>query len=213
MSRSLRLGIVTSLFALAGVAVASQAPKAPVLPQAPKAPASPEAPPAPREPAVAEGAKAVVETELGSFTILLLPAVAPNHVRNFVKTAKAGGYDGTTFHRLIAGGIIQGGDPLSKDPAQSARYGQGGLGLLKAEFSDRPFARGTVAAARRPSSPDSGGSQFFVCLREQPSLLGQYTIFGEVTEGMDVVDKISLEPVNGDKATKRIEMKVRIQEP
>ena len=156
---------------------------------------------------------AVVETALGSFTIRLLPAVAPNHVRTFVKTAKAGGYDGTTFHRLIAGGIIQGGDPYSKDPAQSARYGQGGLGLLKAEFSDRPFVRGTVAAARRPSSPDSGGNQFFVCLRDQPSLLGQFTVFGEVTEGIEVVDKISLEPVEGDKATKRVEMKVRIQEP
>jgi cyclophilin family peptidyl-prolyl cis-trans isomerase len=73
--------------------------------------------------------------------------------------------------------------------------------------------RGTVAAARRPSSPDSGGTQFFVTEREQPSLQGQYTIFGEVTEGMDVVDKISMEPVNGDRATKRVEMKVRIQEP
>ncbi len=160
-----------------------------------------------------EGTTAVVETELGSFTIRLLPAVAPNHVAFFVKTAKAGGYDGTTFHRLIAGGIIQGGDPLSKDPAQSARYGQGGLGLLKAEFSDRPFVRGTVAAVLLPRKPDSAGTQFFVCLREQPSLQGQYTIFGEVTEGMDVVDKISLESVDGDKATKRIAMKVRIQAP
>jgi peptidyl-prolyl cis-trans isomerase B (cyclophilin B) len=162
---------------------------------------------------VAEGTTAVVETEMGSFTIRLLPAVAPAHARLFVKTAKSGGYDGTTFHRLIAGGIIQGGDPISKDPAQAARYGTGGLGLLKAEFSDRPFVRGTVAAARRPSSVDSGGTQFFVCLQEQPSLKGQYTIFGEVTEGMDVVDRISAAPVEGDKAKDRIAMKVRIQEP
>jgi cyclophilin family peptidyl-prolyl cis-trans isomerase len=162
---------------------------------------------------VTEGTTAIVETELGSFTILLLPSVAPLHVQSFVKTAKSGGYDGTTFHRLIAGGIIQGGDPLSKDPAKAASYGTGGLGLLKAEFSDRPFVRGTVAAARRPSSPDSGGVQFFVVVREQPSLLGQYSIFGEVTEGMEVVEKISAEPVAGDRATKRIEMKVKIQTP
>jgi cyclophilin family peptidyl-prolyl cis-trans isomerase len=134
-------------------------------------------------------------------------------VQSFVKTAKSGGYDGTTFHRLIAGGIIQGGDPYSKDPAKTAAYGTGGLGLLKAEFSDRPFVRGTVAAARRPSSPDSGGVQFFVCIREQPSLQGQYTIFGEVTQGMEVVDVLSLEPVAGDRAQKRIEMKVKIQAP
>ncbi len=206
MSRTEVFGIGLALLGVASLAPGGQTPQKPAPPAAQKL--SP-----PREAPVREGTSAVVETEMGSFTIRLLPAVAPNHVRNFVKTAKAGGYDGTTFHRLIAGGIIQGGDPYSKDPAQSARYGQGGLGLLKAEFSDRPFTRGTVAAARRPSSPDSGGTQFFVCLRDQPSLLGQYTVFGEVTEGMEVVDKISLEPVEGDKAAKRIEMKVRIQEP
>jgi cyclophilin family peptidyl-prolyl cis-trans isomerase len=200
------LWTVVSLVALASVASAFQATR-------PAPPAKPRPPARVSYPPVAEGTTAVVETELGSFTILLLPSVAPQHVQSFVKTAKAGGYDGTTFHRLIAGGIIQGGDPLSKDPAQSARYGTGGLGLLKAEFSDRPFVRGVVAAARRPSSPDSGGVQFFVVVREQPSLLGQYTILGEVTEGMDVVDKISMEPVTGDRATNRIEMKVKIQTP
>jgi peptidyl-prolyl cis-trans isomerase B (cyclophilin B) len=210
MSRSYKLGITPTLLALGSLALAGQAPSKPAPPERPLYPRTASAP---WEAPALEGTTAVVETDLGSFTILLLPALAPNHVRSFVKTAKAGGYDGTTFHRLIAGGIIQGGDPLSKDPAQAARYGQGGLGLLKAEFSDRPFVRGTVAAARRPSSPDSGGTQFFVCVREQPSLQGQYTIFGEVTEGMDVVDKISMEPVTGDRATKRIEMKVRIQVP
>jgi len=162
---------------------------------------------------VAPGTEAVVETSKGSFTIRLLPEVAPKHAALFVKTAKAGGYDGTTFHRIIAGGIIQGGDPLSKDPAKASQYGSGGLGLLPAEFSDRTFARGTVAAARRPSSNDSGGRQFFVCLREQPSLAGQYTIFGEVVEGMEVVDQISLTPVDGDKARERVEVKVTIREP
>jgi peptidyl-prolyl cis-trans isomerase B (cyclophilin B) len=157
--------------------------------------------------------EAVVETDLGSFVIRLLPELAPAHVEHFVETAKRGGFDGTTFHRIIPGGIIQGGDPLTKDPANEARYGTGGLGLLKAEFSNRPFVRGTVAAARRPSSADSGGSQFFVCIREQPSLLGQYTIFGEVVSGMEVVDQISMTPVAEDKPLERVEMKVTVREP
>jgi cyclophilin family peptidyl-prolyl cis-trans isomerase len=163
--------------------------------------------------AVAPGTEAVVETPKGSFTIRLLPEIAPKHVALFVKTAKAGGYDGTTFHRVIAGGIIQGGDPLSKDKAKASQYGTGGLGLLPAEFSDRPFSRGTVAAARRPSSNDSGGKQFFVCLQPQPSLQGQYTIFGEVVSGMEVADQIGNTPVNGQTATERVEMKVTIREP
>jgi len=164
-------------------------------------------------PAVAPGTEAVIETPKGSFTIRLLPEVAPKHVALFVKTAKAGGYDGTTFHRVIMGGIIQGGDPLTKDPAKVSQYGTGGLGLLKAELSDRPFVRGTVAAVRRPSSMDSAGTQFFVCLAPQPALAGQYTIFGEVTTGMEIVDQISTTPVDGDKAKERVEMKVTVREP
>jgi cyclophilin family peptidyl-prolyl cis-trans isomerase len=204
MNRRHLLSTVVGFLTLSGAALAFQTTKpAPVARPRPPAKAS--------YPPVAEGTLAVVETELGSFTIRLLPSIAPQHAQSFVKTAKSGGYDGTTFHRLIAGGIIQGGDPLSKDPAKTASYGTGGLGLLKAEFSDRPFGRGAVAAARRPSSPDSGGVQFFVVVQDQPSLQGQYSTFGEVTEGMDVVDKISMEPVNGDRAAKRIEMKVKIQ--
>jgi cyclophilin family peptidyl-prolyl cis-trans isomerase len=168
---------------------------------------------APPAPGPSEPTEAVVETEQGSFVIRLLPDLAPNHVAHFVKTAGAGGYDGTTFHRIITRGIIQGGDPLSKDPKQTARYGTGGLGLLKAEFSDRPFTRGTVAAARKPSGQDTGGSQFFVVVTDQPSLKGQYTIFGEVVSGMDVVDKISDTPVDGDKPRSRVEMKVRLRQP
>jgi peptidyl-prolyl cis-trans isomerase B (cyclophilin B) len=164
-------------------------------------------------PPVAPGTEALVETPLGSFTIRLLPEIAPAHAAHFVEVAGKGGYDGTTFHRIIAGGIIQGGDPLSKDPARAAEYGSGGLGLLKAELSDRPFTRGTVAAVRRPSSLDSGGSQFFVCLRDQPALLGHYTVFGEVVSGMDVVDRISLTPAEGDRAKERVPMRVEIREP
>ena len=149
----------------------------------------------------------VVDTDAGSFVIRLRPDLAPAHVAHFLKTAKAGGYDHTTFHRIIAGGIIQGGDPLSKDPAKSNLYGTGGLGLLKAEISQGAFARGVVAAARKPSGLDTGGSQFFVVLREQPALKGKYTIFGEVVEGMDVADKISLTPVDGDRARARVEIR------
>ena len=168
---------------------------------------------APPAPPVAPGTEAVVETAKGSFTIRLLPEVAPKHAVLFVKTAKAGGYDGTTFHRVIVGGIIQGGDPLTKDPAKASQYGSGGLGLLKAEVSERPFVRGTVAAVRRPSSMDSAGTQFFVCLAPQPALAGQYTVFGEVTAGMEVVDQISTTPVDGDKAKERVEMTVTIRAP
>jgi peptidyl-prolyl cis-trans isomerase B (cyclophilin B) len=176
-----------------------------------KAAARPKA--APPAATVAPGTEAVVETPKGRFTIRLLPELAPKHAALFVKTAKAGGYDGTTFHRVIAGGIIQGGDPLSKDETKASQYGTGGLGLLPAEFSDRPFTRGTVAAARRPSSVDSGGKQFFVCLQDQPSLKGQYTIFGEVVAGMEVADQIGNTPVNGQTAAERVEMKVTISDP
>jgi cyclophilin family peptidyl-prolyl cis-trans isomerase len=194
------------------LAVALAAPLASAQAPAPRPAPKPGKPPASKEAPVAPGTEAIVETAKGSFTIRLLPEVAPKHAALFVKTAKAGGYDGTTFHRVIVGGIIQGGDPLSKDPAKASLYGTGGLGLLKAELSDRPFVRGTVAAARRPSSLDSGGQQFFVVMREQPSLKGQYTVFGEVVSGMEVVDQISTTPADGDKAKERVEMKVRVQE-
>ena len=189
----------TSVVAFAAVAVFA------VSAEGQDAPAPPSSSPSELE--------AVVQTPKGSFTIRLLPDVAPRHVKHFVETARAGDYDGTTFHRIIMGGIIQGGDPLSKDPDKASRYGTGGLGLLKAEFSEQEFVRGTVAAVRLPSSIDSAGSQFFVCLQPQPALVGQYTVFGEVISGMAVVDQISLTPVDGDKATERVEMKVTISEP
>jgi peptidyl-prolyl cis-trans isomerase B (cyclophilin B) len=199
-----------SCLSLAALGAQAQTPAARAKPaSAPKAAVAAK----PAEPAaVAVGTEAVVETEAGSFTIRLLPDVAPRHAGFFVKTAQSGGYDGTTFHRIIAGGIIQGGDPLSKDPAQKALYGTGGLSRqppwrLPAEFSDRPMKRASVAAVLLPGKPDSAGTQFFICLGDQPSLTGKYTIFGEVTEGMDVVDKIGQTPVEGDKAATRIVMK------
>ena len=141
-----------------------------------------------------------------AIVVKFITDLAPQHVRFLAKTARSGGYTGTTFHRIIAGGIIQGGDPLTKDKALTARYGTGGLGLLKAEFSERPMTRGSVAAVLRPNQPDSGGTQFFICLGDQPSLTGKYTIFGEVTEGMEVADKIGQTPVDGQKATVRVEI-------
>ena len=163
-------------------------------------------------PGTGSASEAVVDTSQGTFVIRLLPELAPAHVKHFVTTAQKAGYDGTTFHRIIPGGIVQGGDPLSKDPAKAAQYGTGGLGLLKAEFSDRPFTRGVVAAVRRPSSKDSGGSQFFICLTDQAALKGQYTIFAEVVSGMEVVDRIGQTPVDGDRAKERVEIrKVTIQ--
>ena len=183
------------LLGLAGQAARVEAAPPPARKRAVAAPA----------PAVAEGPlEAVIETAEGSFTIRLLADVAPRHVAHFAKTARAGGFDGTTFHRIVPRGIIQGGDPLSKDPAKKALYGTGGLGLLKAEFSARPMVRGSVAAVLRPSSPDSGGNQFFVVLSDQPSLTGKFTIFGEVSSGMEVVDRIAETPVEGDKPVKRI---------
>lgn len=150
---------------------------------------------------------ATVETDRGAFVIRLRPDLAPRHVRHFTKVARAGGFDGTTFHRIIPRGIVQGGDPLSKDPKKKALYGTGGLGLLKAEFSTEPMKRGAVAAVLRPSSRDSAGNQFFVCLSDQPALTGKFTIFGEVESGMEVLDAIGASPVAGDKAVERIEIR------
>lgn len=148
-----------------------------------------------------------VETTHGAFVIRLRPDLAPRHVRHFIKVARAGGFDGTVFHRIVPGGIIQGGDPLSKDPKKKALYGTGGLGLLKAEFSAQPMARGAVAAVLRPSSPDSAGNQFFICLSDQPALTGKFTVFGEVASGMEAVDAIGASAVTGDRAVERLAMK------
>lgn len=135
--------------------------------------------------------QAVVNTTEGAFVIDLRPDLAPTHVGYFIKLAREGAYDRTIFHRIIRHGIIQGGDPLSKDPAKSKAYGTGGLGILKAEHNAEPASRGAVAAVLQPGKPDSAGAQFFICVTDQLALTGKYTIFGRVAEGMDVVQKIS----------------------
>ena len=151
--------------------------------------------------------QAVVNTTLGTFVIDLKPELAPTHVGYFMKLAAEGAYNGTAFHRLVKHGIIQGGDPLSKDPAKAAQYGTGGLGVLKAELGPEKATRGAVAAVIQPGKPDSAGAQFFVCVTDQPALDGKYTIFGRVSEGIDVVTKISEAETTPDgKAASRIEI-------
>jgi len=156
--------------------------------------------------------KAVIETTFGNIELRFFPDVAPNHVNNFIELAKKGFYDGTTFHRVIPGFMIQGGDPNSKDPDKS-KHGMGGPGYtVKAEFNNKPHKRGTLSMARS-ASPDSAGSQFFICVAAAPFLDKQYTVFGEVVSGSDVVDKIVSQPRDTrDNPNERIEMKVKITE-
>src|SRR6185437_14289107 len=142
------------------------------------------------------GKQAVLDTSLGTVVIDLRPDLAPNHVGYFIKTAGEQALDGTIFHRIIRDGIVQGGDPLTKDPAKAAQYGTGGLGVVKAEHSAEPFTRGAVGAATRAGEPDSAGSQFFVCVSDQAALTGKFTVFGRVSDGMDVLQKISELPAN-----------------
>jgi peptidyl-prolyl cis-trans isomerase B (cyclophilin B) len=168
--------------------------------QAQRRPAAPVAPAGPfKTPltlAEMTGKQAVIDTTAGTFVIDLRPDLAPNHVGYFMKLARDGAYANTIFHRVIRNGIIQGGDPLSKDPAKAAQVGSGGLGVLQAERSAEPFTRGAVGAALRPGQPDSAGAQFFVCVTDQPALAGQFTVFGRVSDGLDVVQKISELPAD-----------------
>ena len=156
--------------------------------------------------------KAVIETKLGNIELKFFPDVAPNHVNNFIELARKGFYDGTTFHRVIPGFMIQGGDPNSKNPDRS-KHGQGDPGYkIKAEFNDKPHKRGTLSMARA-GHPDSAGSQFFICVADSPFLDKQYTVFGEVVSGMDLVDKIVNQPRDkNDNPNDRVEMKVKILE-
>jgi peptidyl-prolyl cis-trans isomerase B (cyclophilin B) len=156
---------------------------------------------------------AVLETKFGEITLKFFPEVAPKHVSSFIELASSGFYDGTTFHRVVPGFVIQGGDPNSKSEERS-KHGTGGPGYtLEAEFSDLPHKRGTLSMARA-AHPDSAGSQFFICVADAAFLNGQYTVFGEVSGGMDVVDKIVAQPRDSsDNPNERVEMKVKIVAP
>lgn len=147
-----------------------------------------------------KGQQAVVETSHGTFVFDLLADKAPNHVAYFITKAREGAFKGTTFHRVIKYGLIQGGDPLTRDPAMSHRYGTGGLNALRAEFNDVPFTAGTVGAVLLPGEKDSGGQQFFVAVSDQLALNGKYTAFGRIADGMDVVSKISAMAASGSSA-------------
>lgn len=142
------------------------------------------------------GKQAVITTERGDIILQLLPEKAPNHVGLFIETAQKGGYDGTVFHRAVKYGVLQGGDPLSKDPAQKAKYGTGGLNLLKAEPNDEKHTRGAVSAVLAANNPDSGGHQFFICVTDQPTLDGKFTVFARVVEGIEIAQEMSADPVD-----------------
>ncbi len=139
---------------------------------------------------------AVLKTSDGEMVVEFWSDVAPKTVENFKKLAKEGFYDGTAFHRIIKGFMIQGGDPNTKDLNKESSYGTGGPGYkIPAEFNERPHVRGVLSMARS-SDPNSGGSQFFVCLGTASSLDRQYTAFGKVIKGLDVLDKIGTTPVS-----------------
>lgn len=140
----------------------------------------------------------VIETELGAIVIEFFPREAPEHVKNFKKLAREDFFNGTTFHRAAVGYIIQGGDPLSKDD-NPYNDGLGGPEwTVRAEFNDISHERGIVSAAREDRNVDSAGSQFFICLSNLPRLDRQYTVFGRVVEGMDVVDRIARRPKSAE---------------
>jgi peptidyl-prolyl cis-trans isomerase B (cyclophilin B) len=133
---------------------------------------------------------AVIKTSEGEMVVQFWTDAAPNTIENFKKLAREGFYDGTIFHRIVKGFMIQGGDPNSKDPAKENSYGEGGPGYkIKAEFNDHSHERGVIAMARS-SDPDSAGSQFFICLVPVPRLDHQYTTFGKLIKGADVLEKI-----------------------
>jgi len=138
---------------------------------------------------------AILKTSAGQMVIEFWPEVAPKTVENFKKLARQGLYDGTCFHRIIKGFMIQGGDPNTKDPSKESIYGQGGPGYtIKAEFNSRKHVRGVISMARS-RDPDSAGSQFFICHGTADFLDGKYTAFGQLTKGDDVLEKIANTPV------------------
>lgn len=151
------------------------------------------------------GKQLLLDTDRGEIAINLRPDLAPNHVGLVMKLAEQGAYDGTIFHRMVVHGIIQGGDPLTTDPAREDVYGRGGLGLVDVELGDAQHLRGAVSAVLVPGQFDSGGAQFFICVVAQPSLDGRHTIWGQVADGMDVVTTISKTPVDAEgRATERV---------
>ena len=154
----------------------------------------------------------VIETKFGNIELRFFPDDAPKHVDNFLTLARTGFYDGTIFHRVIPGFMIQGGDPLTKGTDKSL-YGTGGPDYkIPSEFNKRPHKRGVLSMARS-QDPNSAGSQFFIVVKDSKFLDGQYTVFGEVTEGIDIVDKIvSQKRDSKDNPLERIQINIRLIE-
>jgi len=155
--------------------------------------------------------RAIIKTKFGEMEIAFFPDKAPKHVENFLKLAKSGFYNGTIFHRVIPGFMIQGGDPNTKDVSKPETYGLGGPSeRLKAEFNDIPHRRGIVSMART-NDPNSAGSQFFIVVKDSNFLDHQYTVFGEVVKGLEVADQIvSLPRSPRDLPTERVEMTITV---
>lgn len=152
--------------------------------------------------------QAVVDTSGGSFVLQLLPDAAPNHVGLFMKLARDGAYAGTTFHRVVRYGMIQGGDPLSTDAQKTSEYGSGGFNQLRAESRGEPTTAGAVAAVLLPGLADSAGQQFFICVSDQPGIQGQYTVFARVVEGLEIVQALSaVDSDSGGVPANRIEIR------
>jgi peptidyl-prolyl cis-trans isomerase B (cyclophilin B) len=192
-----------SAWLLLGGFVTAKAQNAPAPAEAPSAPTSPASVPAP----VPVKELAVIKTSKGEMTVEFWEDVAPKTVANFKKLAKEGFYNGTAFHRIIKGFMIQGGDPNTKDPSKEGVYGTGDPGYkIKAEFNDKKHERGVLSMARS-MDPDSAGSQFFICLDPAPFLDRQYTGFGRVVKGEEVLLKIGDTPVasNGRERSKPTE--------
>ncbi len=154
----------------------------------------------------------MVETNLGKIELKFFPEVAPNHVYSFIALAKEGSYDGTIFHRVIPGVMIQGGDPECTVLGRCDGKGDPGYSL-QAEFNDKPHKRGILSMFRDDLDPNSAGSQFFICVADAPHLDRKYTVFGGVVSGMEVVDQIVNQPRDRDNNPKpRIEVKIKIIE-
>jgi peptidyl-prolyl cis-trans isomerase B (cyclophilin B) len=163
--------------------------------------------------------RAVISTKYGEIAIRFYPDDAPRHVDNFLSLAKIGFYNGTTFHRVVPGFLIQGGDPLSKTPDRSL-HGTGGPGyMLNPEPNDRPHKRGAVSMAKMPRDAQTtrefndNGSQFFICVADASGLDRRYTVFGEVLRGMEVIDKIvAVERDERDNPLEPIEMTITVKD-
>jgi len=195
MIRTVLWVLVVGVFIASGVAFGKDPKLVPIADTADKAP------------------RAVIKTKFGEMEIVFFPELAPKHVESFLTLAQKGFYNGTIFHRVIPGFMIQGGDPNTKDPSKQHTYGTGGPGYtLPAEFNKIPHERGILSAART-ADPNSAGSQFFIMVARAPHLDGQYTVFGEVVKGIEVADKVVSQPRNRrDMPLERIEITVEVLE-